>query len=69
MADKNLTGAIFELKDRKQSALPPKRKTPPKASSQALPYRSRAFDMFFAFASILLVLSLVSQLAAMFAFL
>ncbi|MCH6257672.1 hypothetical protein MLD52_14025 [Puniceicoccaceae bacterium K14] len=66
MADKNLTNALFTLKekDAKASSTSPKPKKEIPTLENAkpdLPYRKRSFDSFFVFSVILLAVTLLAQ--------
>ncbi len=67
MAEKNLTGALLELKDKERLRAkqgPRKTKNPSPSRKNALPYRTRSFDSFYSFICILLGAVVVAQFAA-----
>jgi|GEM_PF-717597 len=68
MADKNLTSAIFEIKDRGPSKYSgyPKQSDDPKPARSNI--RRRSFDAFYFFATVLLALSTFAQIGALIAY-
>lgn len=64
MAEKNLTSALLELKDKgreKTLAKPPRSRS---SNAATLPYRPRSFDAFYSFIFALLIAALIAQLVA-----
>ncbi len=66
MAEKNLTIAIMELKDKESGRSHPKaRNNKPQPTHRGdLPYRPRSFDTFYTFVSILLGAVILAQAVA-----
>ena len=66
MADKNLTNALFTLKEKGNNPSPAPNKTPRETPTLSktepqLPYRKRSFDSFFVFSVILITVTLIAQ--------
>lgn len=71
MADKNLTNALFTLKEKETKPSPAPGKQNPAGTSAAkkqLPFRKRSFDTFFGFSITLLVVTLFAQVIALIAY-
>jgi len=71
MADRNLTSAIFELKDNKRTPQKPEsggKPNPQRSSTPAPAIRRRSLDAFYVFAIALLALATFAQIGALIAY-
>ena len=64
MPNRDLSDAIFEVKDKERASKPTRRSYAPKPQNPSL-FKRRAFDTFYLFCVTLLVLAIVIQVVAL----
>ncbi len=64
MPSRDLSNAIFEVKDKKRSSRSKRRSYTPKPQNPTL-FKRRAFDTFYLFGVVLLILAIAVQIVAL----